>query len=193
MDKTCIQMSQLMSLLTQKACGNLEEHTGIFQSPFSVFQHANTASSLKWSLLNGCLCMCHMEWVCDPRSEFAVTVMEMMMIISRLFPYVNRALQIPSRHCGGMPEYVKTGMVKIHAGWHYESMEPSNKGTMSSLPRERKQNLTLQGRRNGRSSKFRAPHKIGVELLIMRRMNRHTMSVGRLGGQPCPANVRVVI
>lgn len=34
MDKTCIQMSQLMSLLT-KARGNLEEHTVIFQCLFS--------------------------------------------------------------------------------------------------------------------------------------------------------------
>lgn len=49
-------------------------------------------------------------------SEFAVTVMEMMMIISRLFPYVNRVLLIPLRHCGGMSEYVKTGVVKIRAG-----------------------------------------------------------------------------
>lgn len=61
---------------------------------------------------------------------------------------------------------------------------------MSNLHCESKQNLTSQGGSNGRSSKFRPPHKIGVELLITPRMNRHTMSVGRLGGQPCPRNVR---
>lgn len=49
-------------------------------------------------------------------SEFAVIVMEMMMIIGRLFPYVNRALQIPLRNSSWTSEYIKTGVVGIHAG-----------------------------------------------------------------------------